>query len=117
MTPRRPTRDSPRQPRLKGPSEALDDGIDTAVARFVEIVDAVRARTSGPLVTAARVLVYGLVIATAVIGVVVLAVIVAVRVLDIAVPGNVWSAYLVGSGISGAAGTLAWTKRLPRPSK
>lgn len=98
----------------KDSDEAADDGIDAAVARFADAVEAVRARTSGPLITAARALVYGLVIATAAIGVVVLVAIAAIRALDIAVPGDVWSAHLIASGIFGGAGAWAWSKRRPR---
>ena len=97
--------------------EADDDSVDTAVARFVDAVEAVRARTSGPLVTAVRALVYGLVIATAAVGVVVLVAIAAIRALDIAVPGEVWSAYLIASGAFGLVGAWAWSKRRPGTAK
>ena len=103
--------------RPKDSDEATDDSIDAAVARFADAVEAVRARTSGPLITAARALVYGLVIATAAIGVVVLVAIAAIRALDIAVPGDVWSAHLIASGIFGGAGAWAWSKRRPRATR
>ncbi len=76
-----------------------------------------RARTSGPLITAARAVVYGLVIFSGVIGVVVLVTIAAIRALDIAVPGDVWSAHLIGSGIAGGGGAWAWSKRRPGARK
>ena len=98
-------------------SEAPDDSIDAAVARFTDAVEAVRARTSGPLVTAARALVYGLVIATAAIGAVVLLAVAAIRALDIAVPGDVWSAHLIAGGAFGGAGAWAWSKRRPRAAR
>ena len=98
----------------KGPGEASDDTIDAAVARFVDVVEAVRTRTSGRLVTAARALVYGLVIATAAVALVVLLAIASVRALDIAVPRDVWSAHLIASGVFGGAGAWAWSKRRPR---
>ncbi len=103
--------------RTKDSDEAADDNIDAAVARFADAVEAVRARTSGPLITAARALVYGLVIATAAIGVVVLVAIAAIRALDIAVPGDVWSAHLIASGIFGGTGAWAWSKRRPRATR
>lgn len=103
--------------RSKGSGETPDDSIDAAVARFADAVDAVRARTSGPLITAARGLVYGLVIVTAAVGVVVLVAIAAIRALDIAVPGDVWSAHLIAGGIFGGAGAWAWSKRRPRAAR
>ena len=97
--------------------EADNDHVDAAIARFADAVEAVRARTSGPLVTAGRALVYGLVIATAAVGVLVLVAIAAIRALDIVVPGEVWSAYLIGSGAFGLAGVWAWSKRRPRTAR
>ena len=97
-----------------GPHEGSDDNIDAAVARFVDVVAAVRARTTGPLLTAARALVYGLVIVTAAVAVVVLMAIAAIRALDIAVPGDVWSAHLIAASVFGGAGAWAWSKRRPR---
>ena len=96
------------------PDEGSADGVDAAVARFLDAVEAVRARTTGPLLTAARALVYGSVIATAAVGAVVLLAIAAVRLLHIAVPGDVWSAHLIAGGIFGGAGAWAWSKRRPR---
>lgn len=96
---------------------APDDGIDAAVARFAAAVEAVRARTTGPLLTAARALVYGVVIVTAAVGVIVLMAVAAIRALDIAVPGDVWSAHLIAGGIFGGAGAWAWAKRRPRPAR
>ena len=103
--------------RSKGSGEKPDDSIDAAVARFADAVDAVRARTSGPLITAARALVYGLVIITAAVGVVALLAIAAIRALDIAVPGDVWSAHLIAGGVFGGAGAWAWSKRRPRTAR
>ena len=90
---------------------AADDRIDAAVARFTEAVETVRSRTSGPLVTAVRALVYGVTIATAAAGVVVLGAVAAVRALDIVVPGNVWAAHLIMSAVFGLASAWAWSKR------
>lgn len=89
----------------------IDDSIDAAVAKFTEAVEAVRSRTSGPLVTAVRALVYGIAIAAAAAGAIVLVAIAAVRALDIAVPGDVWAAHLITSAVFGLAGALAWSKR------
>lgn len=114
MSSRRGRRSQPDDHGSKGLGEAPDDAIDAAVARFVDVVEAVRTRTSGRLVTAARALVYGLVIATASIALVVLLAVASIRALDIAVPGDVWSAHLIASGVFGGAGAWAWSKRRPR---
>ena len=90
---------------------AVDDSIDAAVARFTDAVETVRSRTSGPLVTAVRALVYGVAIATAAVGAVVLVAVAAVRALDIVVPGDVWAAHLITSAVFGLAGAWAWSKR------
>lgn len=93
---------------------AVDDSIDAAVVRFTDAVEAVRSRTSGPLVTAVRALVYGVAIATAAVAVVVLLAVAAVRALDIVVPGDVWAAHLITSAAFGVAGAWAWSKRRRR---
>ena len=90
------------------------DSIEAAVARFADLVETVRARTSGPLVTAARALVYGFVIAVAAISAAVLTAVAAVRLLDIVVPGEVWAAHLITSALFGAVGAWAWSRRRPR---
>ena len=89
----------------------VDDSIDAAVAKFTDAVETVRSRTSGPLVTAVRALVYGVAIATAAVGVMVLVAVAAVRALDIVVPGDVWAAHLITSAVFGLAGAWAWSKR------
>lgn len=96
---------------LSDADPAIDDSIDAAVARFTDAVEAVRSRTSGPLVTAVRALVYGVAIATAAVGAVVLVAVAAVRALDIVVPGDVWAAHLITSAVFGLAGAWAWSKR------
>ena len=99
------------------PDIETHDAVDTVVARFVDAVEAVRSRTTGPLLVAARAIVYGLPIAVAAVGVIALAAIAAVRALDIAVPGEVWSAYLISSGVFGLAGAWAWSKRRPNKGR
>ncbi|WP_428115892.1 hypothetical protein [Candidatus Poriferisodalis sp.] len=89
------------------------DAVEAGVARFVDAVEAVRSRTTGQLLVAARAIVYGLPIAAAAAGVIVLGAIAAVRALDIAVPGEVWSAHLIASGVFGVAGAWTWSKRRP----
>ncbi len=96
---------------LSDADPAVDDSIDAAVAKFTDVVETVRSRTSGPLVTAVRALVYGVAIATATVGAVVLVAVAAVRALDIVVPGDVWAAHLITSAVFGLVGAWAWSKR------
>lgn len=96
---------------LSDDDQAADDGIDDAVAKFTDAVEAVRSRTSGPVVIAVRALVYGVAIAAAVVAFVVLVAVAAVRALDIVVPGDVWAAHLITSAVFGLAGAWAWSKR------
>ncbi len=96
---------------------APNDTIDAAVAKFTGVVEAVRSRTTGVLITAVRALVYGLAMATAAVVAVILVAIAAVRVLDIVVPGEVWAAHLITSGVFGLLGAWAWSKRRRDPTK
>jgi hypothetical protein len=83
-----------------------------AIDRFV---GAVRGKTTGPLERAARILVYG--VLAAIVGTValVLVLITVVRVVDVVLPGEVWSAYLLLGGIFTGAGLFMWRKRDVRP--
>ena len=99
------------------PRSETHDAVEAGVARFVDAVEAVQSRTTGPLLVAARAIVYGLPIAVASVGVIVLTSVAAVRALDIVVPGEVWSAHLIASGIFGLAGAWAWSTRRPREGR
>jgi drug/metabolite transporter (DMT)-like permease len=74
-------------------------------------VGTVRSKTTEPVERVARILVYGLVAAILGIAALALLMILVIRVLDIAIPGEVWSAYLVAGGIFTLAGLLLWRKR------
>lgn len=79
------------------------------------VVGAIRSRTTVPLTTAARVLVFGLLAAVLGATVVVLLTIALIRVVDISVPGAVWSAYLVVGGIFTVGGGLLLRKAATSP--
>ena len=74
------------------------------------VVGQVRDRTTGPLLSVARALVYGTLAATAGIAALVLVAIIVVRVLDL-LPGGVWVAHLITGALFSAAGLLLWSKR------
>ena len=87
-----------------------DWAADTAdtIDRFVGVV---RGKTTGPLERAARIVVYGVLAAIVGIAAFVLILITVVRVVDVVLPGEVWSAYLLLGGIFVALGLFMWRKR------
>lgn len=86
------------------------DSITTAVA-------SVRAKTADPLERVARILVYGLLGVVVGLAALVLVAIAAVRALDVAIPGEVWSAHLVVGGIFVLGGLFLWRKRTVKTTK
>ncbi|MEO6121639.1 MAG: hypothetical protein ABIW46_01455 [Acidimicrobiales bacterium] len=87
-------------------SAAPDEGDWTVqAADAVErVVGAVRDKTVVPLSTAARAVVFGLLAAGVGATVIVLATIGLVRAVNVLIPGEVWSAYLLVGGIFAATG-------------
>ncbi len=81
------------------------------------LVGSVRAKTADPLEKVARGLVYGLVAGIVGVAAMVLAAVALVRVLDLAVPGDVWSAHALAGGIFVLGGLLLWRKRTVRTVK
>lgn len=75
------------------------------------VVLGVRGKTTEPLERIARVLVFGLLAAIVGIAALVLFAVLWVRALDIAIPGEVWSAHLVAGGIFTVVGLFLWRKR------
>jgi hypothetical protein len=94
---------------------AGDDWAAETADTIDRFVGAVRGKTTGPLERAARILVYG--VLAAIVGTValVLVLITVVRVVDVVLPGEVWSAYLLLGGIFTGAGLFMWRKRDVRP--
>lgn len=81
------------------------------------VVLGVRDKAITPIERVARIAVFGLLAAIVGVAAVVLLAILLVRVLDIAIPGDVWSAHLVTGGIFTAVGLLAWRKRTVKTVK
>jgi hypothetical protein len=75
------------------------------------VIGGVRGKTSEPVERIARVVVYGLLAAFLGVAALVLLAILVVRVLDIAIPGEVWPAHVITGGIFTLAGLLLWRKR------
>ena len=82
-----------------------------AADRVVGLVDSVRNKTTVPLTTAARGIVYGFLAAVMGIAVVLLLAIASVRVVNVYLPGDVWAAHLLVGTIFSAGGLIAWSKR------
>ena len=88
-----------------------DDWAAQTADGIERIVGSVRSKTTEPVERVARILVYGLVAAILGVAALVLVAVLVVRVLDIVIPGEVWSAYVVAGGIFTLAGLLLWRKR------
>lgn len=93
--------------RLAVPEDWPAQAADTVV----RVVGSVRDRTTGPAVTAARALVYGLLAGIVGMVVLVLVVVALVRFVDVWVPGRVWAAHLIVGVVLTLAGLLLWRKR------
>jgi hypothetical protein len=95
------------------PAEAAD--------RIVDLVDNVRDKTTGPIQTIARAVVYGLLAAILALIVSVLLIIGFIRVLDIVVDhflpwGHIWLPYAVLGAIFAVAGAIVFRRRRLAPS-
>lgn len=75
------------------------------------VVGSVRGKTSEPLERLARIVVYGVVAAFLGLAALVLLAVAVVRALDIAIPGEVWSAHVAAGGIFTLLGLFLWRKR------
>lgn len=82
-----------------------------ATDRFVDLIDNVKAKTTGPLLKVLRALVYGIVAGVMAIMVLFLVVIGLIRFVNAYLPGDVWAAYLLLGSIFLIAGLFTWTKR------
>ncbi len=93
------------------------DWADQAADAVVNLVDVVRDRTTGQVLTAARAIVYGFIGVFAVIVALVLAVIGLIRLVDVVLPGEVWSAYFLLGTLFVLGGLLVWRRRaMPEPA-
>lgn len=88
-----------------------DDWPAQAADTVVRVVGQVRDRTTGPAVTVARAVVYGLLAAVVGAAALVLLVAALVRFVDVWVPEDVWAAHLIVGAVLTLAGLLLWRKR------
>jgi len=78
------------------------------------VVGTIRDKTTVPLTTVARGIVYGIVAGVMGGAALLLLVIALVRVLDVYIPGNVWTVYAVVGGLFTVGGLLLWRMRRPK---
>lgn len=96
-------------------SPAAPDWAAQTADSIERVVVGIRSKTLDPLDRIVRIAVYGLLAAVLGITVLVLLVAALVRAVDVAIPGEVWSAHLATGGIFTVIGLFFWAKRR-RPS-
>lgn len=82
-----------------------------AADTVVDLVDQVRAKSTGPLLTAAKGLVYGIVIAVLAVVALVLLTVALFRIVDAYLVQEVWLAYFVVGVLFWIVGAVLWSQR------
>jgi hypothetical protein len=82
-----------------------------AATSIEQLVTTVRDRTTVPILTAARAIVYALVGGTLIMASLLMLVVCLIRLLDNYLPGEVWVAYLVLGSVFVLIGLILWTQR------
>ena len=82
-----------------------------ATTRLVGLVDNVRSKTVGPAIRISRAIVYGLVATILLLVAVPLVLIGATRLLDYAIPGDIYRVYLITGAFLTLVGLLLWSRR------
>ncbi|MEL7209934.1 MAG: hypothetical protein AAGK32_17155 [Actinomycetota bacterium] len=96
------------------PRTELPEGWSVQAAdTVVDLVDNVRSKTTGPLLTAAKAVVYGVIALVLGIVVLVLLAIALMRIINVYLPNDVWLAYLLVGSLFTILGAVVWTKRAP----
>lgn len=96
------------------PHPGRSDWTVQAADAIENAVDAVRGKTTEPVVGVARWIVYGTLVAIVTLVAATVMVIGLIRVLDVVLPRDVWLVYVILGGIFTVAGLLLWSKRRPR---
>ena len=86
------------------------DWTDSVTELVVDLVDATRDRTTGPILKVARIAVYGLVVSFVLLVVAVIGVVVIGRSLSL-IPIDIWISYLAIGSLMIALGLLLWSRR------
>ena len=82
-----------------------------ATDTVVDLVDNMRAKTTGPLLTAAKAVVYGIVAFVLAVVALVLLSVALMRMVNVYLPGGVWVSYLLVGGLFTIIGFVVWGQR------
>jgi hypothetical protein len=82
-----------------------------ATNTFINFIESVRNKTTGPILGLARACVYGVILTVSASITLIFLVIGLIRLINIALPGSVWSAYLALGLLFHIAGILLWSRR------
>lgn len=88
-----------------------DDWPQQATTRVVDLVDNVRSKTAGPAIRISRAIVYGLVALVLMIIALPIFLIGITRLLDYAIPGDIYWVYFGIGGVFTLLGLLLWSRR------
>ncbi|MFM7062239.1 MAG: hypothetical protein ACKO04_01925 [Actinomycetes bacterium] len=95
---------------------AQADWADQVTDLIVDTVDKVRDRTTGPILEVSKGIVHGVVALLILTPILVLFFAGAIRLLNWAIPGDVWIAYAVLGVLLLLLGSFLWSRRAPRPT-
>jgi hypothetical protein len=105
---------SPRPTSSPVPAAAGEpDWTDQIADLIVDSVDKVRSRTTGPILQVAKGAVYAVVAVVLVIPILALGTVGGVRLLDWAIPGDVWIVYAILGMLFLLVGVVLWSRRKP----
>lgn len=101
----------PQQVEQDSPATTDDDWPVQATRSIVQVVDTVRDKTTGPIITAVAAVVYGIVAVVAASVALAMVTLGAIRGLELLLWRKVWLAYLVLAVVFLVAGLLCWSRR------
>lgn len=99
------------------PAPPPQDWSGQAADTVVDLVDQVRAKSTGPLLTAAKGLVYGIVIAVLAVVALVLLTVALFRFVDVYLWQEVWLTYFVVGALFWIVGAVLWSQRRQDPAE
>ena len=101
----------------ESPSSHLSSGLKNVIVdRFISFVDQIRSRTTQPIITGARGLVYGLVVLICSFAILSLLAVGIFRFIENTLPGDSWIAYIDCGSLFCLLGTWMWSRREPKKS-
>jgi hypothetical protein len=82
-----------------------------AADAVVDLVDNVRSHTTGPLLTAVKAVVYGIIVVVLAVVILVLVAVALMRLINVYLPDDVWFAYLLVGSLFTIVGFVLWSQR------